>query len=100
MGEYTHRPTMGPYGMEILRRVAAGDTAADIGAQMHLSERSVKNHMRRVQQHLGARNRCHAIALAYDAGLLTGGALSPEVILEAVAAALGVPSAGGSCRRG
>lgn len=86
----THRPTMGPYGMQILRRIADGATAAEIGAEMHLSERTVKYHLHRVQQHLGARSRCHAVALAYDAGLLSTSTVTPEALLGMVAAALGV----------
>lgn len=45
---------------QILERVAAGDSNKEIGAQLHLSEKTVKHHMTNILQKLQARNRVEA----------------------------------------
>ena len=49
---------------EILERVAAGDSNKEIGAQLQLSEKTVKHHMTNILQKLQVRNRVEAALLA------------------------------------
>lgn len=59
--------------LEILARLAAGDGAADIGRALHLAESTVKAHVSGLYRRLGARNAAHAVALAYEQGILKPG---------------------------
>lgn len=59
-----------PRESEVLRLVAAGCTNREIGAQMYLSEGTVKNHVSRILNRLGLRDRTHAAIYARDHGLL------------------------------
>jgi two-component system, NarL family, nitrate/nitrite response regulator NarL len=49
---------------QILERVAAGDSNKEIGAQLHLSEKTVKHHMTNILQKLQVRNRVEAALMA------------------------------------
>lgn len=56
--------------VEVVAWAAEGLSNAEIGTRLHLSEETVKSHLRHVHQKLGARSRSHAVALAFRAGLL------------------------------
>lgn len=49
---------------QILERVAAGDSNKEIGAQLHVSEKTVKHHMTNILQKLQVRNRVEAALMA------------------------------------
>lgn len=49
---------------QILERVAAGDSNKEIGAQLHITEKTVKHHMTNILQKLQVRNRVEAALLA------------------------------------
>jgi two-component system nitrate/nitrite response regulator NarL len=49
---------------QILERVAAGDSNKEIGAQLHLTEKTVKHHMTNILQKLQVRNRVEAALMA------------------------------------
>jgi DNA-binding NarL/FixJ family response regulator len=49
---------------QILERVAAGDSNKEIGAQLQLSEKTVKHHMTNILQKLQVRNRVEAALMA------------------------------------
>jgi DNA-binding NarL/FixJ family response regulator len=49
---------------QILERVAAGDSNKEIGAQLNVSEKTVKHHMTNILQKLQVRNRVEAALLA------------------------------------
>ncbi len=49
---------------QILERVAAGDSNKEIGAQLGVSEKTVKHHMTNILQKLQARNRVEAALMA------------------------------------
>ena len=49
--------------MHILGRVAAGLTNAEIAAELHVGECTVKTHLRRLYRTVGARNAPHAVAI-------------------------------------
>lgn len=63
---------------QVLTMVARGHSNVDTARVLGLSVETVKSHMRRVLGKLGARNRCHAVALAYERGLFAPGTLSQE----------------------
>jgi DNA-binding NarL/FixJ family response regulator len=58
---------------EILVAIAEGLTNGEIAARFFLSESTVKTHVGRVLQKLGARDRVHLVILAYEHGLLAPG---------------------------
>ena len=47
------------------------DPFAEIGRDLFVSEDTVKTHARRLFRKLGARDRAHAVASAFRAGLVT-----------------------------
>ena len=57
---------------DVLRAAADGKTAADIAAELHLSEGTVRNHLSSVIAKTGARTRAEAVRLAIDHGWLLG----------------------------
>ena len=52
----------------LLEHISLGLTDERIGEQLQLSPESVRSHVRRVVEAIGARNRTHAVALALRAG--------------------------------
>ncbi|AHY48228.1 Bacterial regulatory protein, luxR family (plasmid) [Rubrobacter radiotolerans] len=55
---------------EVLRLMADGKPAREISAHLHLSEATVRNHIRSVKHALGARSQLEAIAQARKLGVL------------------------------
>lgn len=60
-----------PRELQCLRHIAQGHSDKDIGAALFLSEFTVKTHVGRLFKRLGARNRAHAVAIAFEVGILT-----------------------------
>jgi DNA-binding CsgD family transcriptional regulator len=60
-----------PREVEVLKLGADGATSEEIATTLHLTEHTVKSHLKRIQGKLGARNRTHAVALALRSGLIT-----------------------------
>ena len=56
--------------MQILERIAVGDTNRQIGAVILISEETVKHHVKHILDKLRASNRAHAVAIAFRRGLL------------------------------
>jgi DNA-binding NarL/FixJ family response regulator len=56
--------------VEVLRLVATGSTNREIASRLYLSEGTVKNHISRILQRLGLRDRTQAALYARDLGLL------------------------------
>jgi DNA-binding NarL/FixJ family response regulator len=56
--------------VQVLRLVATGLTNREIARQLHLSEGTVKNHVSKVLERLGLRDRTQAALYARDHGLL------------------------------
>lgn len=55
---------------DVLCGVASGMTNAQIGRALFLQPDTVKMHVGRLRRHLGATDRAHAVALAYEQGIL------------------------------
>ncbi|RMI46644.1 DNA-binding response regulator [Actinomadura harenae] len=59
--------------LEVLRLLARGRTNAELAADLHLSEATVKTHVARILSKLDLRDRAQAIIVAYETGLITPG---------------------------
>jgi DNA-binding NarL/FixJ family response regulator len=57
--------------LQVLRRMADGKSNAEIGRDLYVSEDTVKTHARRLFRKLGVRDRAHAVASAFRAGLVS-----------------------------
>ena len=62
---------------DVLKLLADGLSAAEIGARIHLSESTVKSHLAKIYQKLGVTNRAQALVTAMRMGLLSS--MQPEV---------------------
>jgi DNA-binding NarL/FixJ family response regulator len=56
--------------LEILTLLASGLSNAELGAQLYLSEPTIKTHLSSIFRKLGVRDRVQAVIAAYDAGLV------------------------------
>lgn len=56
--------------LQVLRGMADGQSNAEIGRDLFVSEDTVKTHARRLFRKLGARDRAHAVAAGFRAGLV------------------------------
>lgn len=63
--------------LQILRLGARGLTYRQMATELFLAETTVKTYSGRLFGKLGARNMAHAVALAYEGGLLGGEAQGP-----------------------
>jgi two-component system nitrate/nitrite response regulator NarL len=68
--EVKERPLLTAREMEILRLIADGLSAPEIGRQIHLSTATVKTHLHAVYEKLGVSDRASAVAVAMRQGLL------------------------------
>ena len=58
---------------EVLRAMARGLNNAEVGAQLFISEGTVRTHVNRILAKLQLRDRLQAVVLAYEAGLVRPG---------------------------
>jgi len=61
--------TLSPREREILWHVAEGSANSQIGEKLHISEKTVRNHITHVFEKLGVKSRAQAIVLAKDTRL-------------------------------
>jgi len=56
--------------IEVIREVAAGNRNRDIADALHISEETVKVHMKHILDKLGAKDRTQAITIAMRRGII------------------------------
>jgi DNA-binding NarL/FixJ family response regulator len=66
------RYALTPRELDVLRRIAAGRTNAEIAAELHLAPSSVKKVVSRCFARLGVRNRVEAALVAQREGVVSG----------------------------
>lgn len=66
----TRSVTLTERELQVLRGMADGQSNAEIGRELFVSEDTVKTHARRLFRKLGARDRAHAVAAGFRAGLV------------------------------
>jgi len=59
-----------PRESEVMGLLARGDSYRNIGAQLHLGERTIETYRRRIADKLGVRSRAELIAYALEHGLV------------------------------
>lgn len=59
-----------PRELDVLRAIAHGKSNSEVGAQLYLSEPTVKTHVTHILAKLGLRDRVQAVVLAYEVGLI------------------------------
>jgi DNA-binding NarL/FixJ family response regulator len=65
------RLTLTERELQVLHGMADGKSNAEIGRDLYVSEDTVKTHARRLFRKLGARDRAHAVASGFRAGLVS-----------------------------
>ncbi|HEU4451009.1 MAG TPA: response regulator transcription factor [Gaiellaceae bacterium] len=84
--EFTRRPRATPpqtfdeltgREQEVVRLIARGLSNAEIGQELFISDTTVKTHITHILQKLNLRDRVQVVVLAYETGLLDGGARPP-----------------------
>ena len=56
--------------IDILKQVAAGNANKRVADNLHISEETVKSHMRSILSKLGANDRTHAVTIAIKRGII------------------------------
>jgi PAS domain S-box-containing protein len=64
----TPTTTLSPREREIVQLVAAGETGPEIAEQLHISDATVRTHVRNAMTKLGARSRAQLVAKAMGEG--------------------------------
>jgi DNA-binding NarL/FixJ family response regulator len=64
---------------DVLKLLADGLSAGEIGLRMHLSESTVKSHLAKIYQKLGVTNRAQALVTAMRSGLLSSMQPTPDL---------------------
>ena len=64
------RPSLTPRESEVMGLLAHGNSYREIGAQLHLGERTIETYRRRIADKLGVRSRAELVAYALQHGLV------------------------------
>lgn len=70
-----------PQELTVLRLNAFGLTNANIAKKMGLSQDSIKTYQGRIRKKLNAVDRCHAVAIGYESGLIRLGTTISGLLL-------------------
>ncbi|WP_249714051.1 helix-turn-helix transcriptional regulator [Rhizomonospora bruguierae] len=71
VGATARRVALTERELQVLHGMADGKSNAEIGRELYVSEDTVKTHARRLFRKLGARDRAHAVAAGFRAGLVS-----------------------------
>jgi DNA-binding NarL/FixJ family response regulator len=72
LAEHMADDTLSQREIEVLRRVAAGNSNKRIADQLAISDATVKGHMKSILSKLGANDRTHAVTIALKRGIIEG----------------------------
>ena len=70
LAEHIGEDTLSAREVEVLALVTAGNRNRDIGEQLRIAEETVKVHLRRIREKMGAKDRTEAIAIAVRRGII------------------------------
>ena len=56
--------------IQVLQELANGRSTSSIAQMLFISEHTVKQHLRHVNEKFGAQNRTHAVTIAFRRGLI------------------------------
>ena len=70
IAEHAIDDALTPREIDVLRLVAAGNANKEIGAQLSLTEVTVKTHVKNILAKLGANDRTHAVTIALKRGII------------------------------
>ena len=70
IAEHATDDALTPREADVLRLVARGNANKAIGAQLTLTEETVKSHIRNILAKLGANDRTHAVAIGLKRGII------------------------------
>jgi DNA-binding NarL/FixJ family response regulator len=70
IAEHSSDDALTPREVDVLRRVAGGNTNKEIAAQLSLTEETVKSHLRSILAKLSANDRTHAVAIGVKRGII------------------------------
>jgi DNA-binding NarL/FixJ family response regulator len=70
IAEHATDCTLTPREIDVLRLIAAGNANKEIGAQLSLTEATVKSHVKNILGKLGANDRTHAVTIALKRGII------------------------------
>ena len=70
IAEHSADEALTPREVDVLRRVAQGNTNKEIAAQLSLTEETVKSHIRNILAKLEAGDRTHAVTIGIKRGII------------------------------
>jgi len=70
LAEHMSDEQLTPREIEVLLEVGQGDRNRDIGDSLHISEETVKVHVKHIMEKLGAKDRTEAISIAVRRGII------------------------------
>lgn len=72
LAEHVTEDALSDREINVLRQVAAGNSNKIIGAQLSVSEATIKGHMKSILAKLGANDRTHAVTIGIKRGIIDG----------------------------
>lgn len=70
VAEHTGEEGLTPKEVDVLRLIAAGNANKEIGAQLGITEETVKSRVKNILNELGANDRTHAVTIALKRGII------------------------------
>jgi DNA-binding NarL/FixJ family response regulator len=70
LAEHAGEEDLSPRELEVLGLVARGNANKEIAARLEIAEETVKSHIRRILDKLGANDRTHAVTIALERGII------------------------------